>query len=166
MPENMVISNASPIMNLAVICQLDLLMQFFSEIYIPQAVWREVVIEGEGKKGTENVKRANWIKVIEVENSPFLQLLKKDIDEGEAETIAYAIQIKAALVLLDEEEAREIADFYGLKKTGVIGILIRAKLMGKLPSLKEALDKLREKAGFWIKESLYQDVLEEVGEKA
>lgn len=65
---------------------------------------------------------------------------------------------------LDEEDAREIADFYGIDKTGTIGILIRAKLEGKIFLLKSVLDELRNKAGFWIKESLFQDVLKVVGE--
>lgn len=165
MPGRLVISNASPIINLATIGQLDLLRQFFTEIHITQAVWRETVLEGEGKKGVSEIKSAKWIKIVNVKETPFLQLLKKDLDIGEAETIAYALESKKALVLLDEAEAREIADFYGIEKTGVVGILIRAKLEGKLSLLKPVLDELREKAGFWVKDSLYQDALKAVGER-
>ena len=46
----LVISNASPLINLAVIGQLDLLKQFFTEIHITQAVWKETVIDGKGKQ--------------------------------------------------------------------------------------------------------------------
>jgi predicted nucleic acid-binding protein len=151
-------------MNLAIIGLLDLLREFFSEIYITQAVWREVVVEGEGKEGVAEVKSATWIKVVDVKETALLQLLKKDLDDGEAETIAYALQKKNVLILIDEEDAREIADFYKIKKTGVIGILIRAKLEDKIPSLKSALNDLRNKAGFWIKDSLYQEALKAVGE--
>ena len=164
MPERLVISNSSPIMNLAIIGYLDLLRQFFSRIYITQAVWKEVVIDGKGKEGVSEIKNAKWIKVINIEETPLLRLLKKDLDNGEAETIAYALQKKNALVLLDEDDAREIADFYKIEKTGVIGILIRAKTEGKIPLLKPVLDELRNKAGFWIKDSLYKDVLKVVGE--
>lgn len=164
MPEKLVISNASPIMNLAIIGQLDLLRQFFSEIHITQAVWKETVLDGEGKAGVSEIKKAKWIKVIKVEETPLVHLLKKDLDNGEAETIAYALQKKNALVLLDEDDAREIANFYGIEKTGVIGILMRAKLEKKVPLLKPLLDKLRNKAGFWIKDSLYQEALKVVGE--
>ena len=141
-----------------------LLRQFFSAIHITQAVWKESVLDGKGKVGVSEIKNAKWIKIVNVEETPLLQLLKKDLDIGEAETIAYALQRKNTLVLLDEEDAREIADFYGIKKTGVIGVLIRAKLEGKVPLLKPVLDELRNKAGFWIKDSLYQDVLKAVGE--
>ncbi len=164
MPERLVISNASPLINLSIIGQLDLLKQFFTEIHITQAVWKETVIDGKGKTGASEIKNAKWIKVVKIEETRLLQLLRKDLDAGEAETIAYALQKKNPLVLLDEEDAREIADFYGIDKTGTIGILIRAKLEGKISLLKPVLGELRNKAGFWIKETLFQDTLKAVEE--
>jgi predicted nucleic acid-binding protein len=88
-------------------------------------------MDGKGKEGVSEIKNAKWIKVVNVEETPLLQLLKKDLDIGESETIAYALKKKNALVLLDEDDAREIADFYKIEKTGVIGILIRAKWRGR-----------------------------------
>jgi predicted nucleic acid-binding protein len=38
-----VVSNASPLINLALIGQLDMLRQLYGELVIPDAVWREVV---------------------------------------------------------------------------------------------------------------------------
>lgn len=164
MPEKLVISNASPIMNLAIIGRLDLLREFFSIVYVTQGVWKETVIDGENKSGVSEIKNAKWIKVVTIEETPLLQLLLKDLDIGESETIAYAIENKNALVLLDEEDAREIADLYGIEKTGVIGILMRAKLEGKISLLRPVMDELRNNAGFWIKDSLYEGALKTVGE--
>jgi len=65
---------------------------------------------------------------------------------------------------LDETEARKVADLYGLDITGLIGILIRAKLEGKVPSLREELDRLRKGTGFWIGDEIYQQALQAVGE--
>ncbi len=58
-----VVSNASPIINLARIGLLDLLRKLYGVLLIPEAVWREVVIEGTGQPGAEEVKVADWIKV-------------------------------------------------------------------------------------------------------
>ena len=69
------------------------------------------------------------------------------------------------MVFLDELEARRVANVYGLRKTGVIGILIRAKLEGRVTSLREELDKLRIEAGFWIGEPLYRRALQAVAEE-
>ena len=53
---------------------------------------------------------------------------------------------------------------YGLRKTGVIGILIRAKLEGKVASLREELDRLRSESGFWIGDEIYWHALNAVAE--
>jgi len=75
-----------------------------------------------------------------------------------------AVEQQAEVTFLDETDARRTAEIYGLRKTGVIGILMRAKLQGKISSLKEELDRLREETGFWIDEQLYQQALREVEE--
>ncbi len=52
-----VISNSSPLINLSIIGRLNLLERKFSEIVIPKAVWREVVVDGIGKPGAKEVAR-------------------------------------------------------------------------------------------------------------
>ncbi|MDD2755975.1 MAG: DUF3368 domain-containing protein, partial [Methanothrix sp.] len=52
----------------------------------------------------------------------------------------------------------------GLKISGVIGILIRAKLAGRISSLQDDLDRLRIDAGFWIGEEIYRKALRVSGE--
>jgi len=146
---------------------LDLLIDFYGKIIVPEAVWREIVIEGAGRKevqGIKNLRDKGFIEIVHLNDTPFLKLLRMDLDEGEAEAIAWAVDNNADLILLDESEARSVATYYNLKKTGVIGILIKAKISGKIPSLKKELDKLREIAGFWISDDLYRMVLEEVDE--
>lgn len=149
MPDEMVVSNASTLMNLAIVGKLKLLKNFYGKVSVPQAVWEEVVVEGEDKKGTSKVKRARkegWITCVDVKKGPFLELLKKELDSGEAETIAWAVQKSADLVLLDESDAREVAELHGLDMTGVIGILLKAKFEGKISSLEKYLDKIEKEA--------------------
>lgn len=90
--------------------------------------------------------------------------MRKDLHEGESETIALAVECNPDIVFLDESEARMTAGIYGLNKSGVIGILIRAKREGNVSSLKEELDRLRNDAGFWIGEEVYRKALKAVGE--
>ena len=68
------------------------------------------------------------------------------------------------MIFLDESDARKVAQLYQLPKTGVIGLLIRARLDGKVSSLRQELDRLRHEGGFWIGEKLYQQALMAVGE--
>ena len=56
------LSNASPLINLARVGKLDLLRQLYGELFIPEAVWHEVVIEGVGQPGADEVEAAIWIK--------------------------------------------------------------------------------------------------------
>ena len=85
--------------------------------------------------------------------------MRKDLHEGESENIALAVEKEPEVVFFDEREARRIARVYGLNITGVIGILIRAKREEMIPSLREELDRLRDKAGFWIGEDVYIEAL-------
>jgi uncharacterized protein len=111
------------------------------------------------------MSQTGWIVMMPPTNEPLLRLLKRDLDEGESEAIALAIERQADLILLDETDARQVAKRYSLPKTGVIGVLIRAKREGKIASLQAELDKLRSQGGFWIAEKLYQQALRAVGER-
>lgn len=161
------ISDSSILIALSAIGRLTLLRELYGTVTIPSAVWREVVEQGQGRSGAIEIEAAHqggWIEIRNVVASPLLQLLKRDLDEGEAEAIALTIEQGAQVVLLDESEARRVADIYHLRKTGAIGVLMRAKQEGKIDSLQVELDKLRADAGFYIRDDLYHKVLAAVGE--
>ncbi len=165
MPE--AVSDSSTLIHLALLGRLELLREFYHEVLIPPAAWKEVVEQGHGRAGAREVEaaaRSGWLKVEAPVNELFLRLLKRDLDDGEAEAIALAVERGAKVIFLDEAHARRKADVYGLQKTGVIGLLIRAKIEGKFPSLRQELDRLRQAAGFWISEDLYRQALIAVGE--
>ena len=166
MPE--AISDSSTLIHLAGIGRLEILKQFYPIILIPPSVLKEVVEEGLGRPGNAEVKEAinsGWIKIKAPTNDSVVRLLERELHEGEAETIALAIEINANVVFLDELEARRVANVYGLHKTGTIGILIRAKLEDKIASLREELDKLRDSTGFWIGDEIYRKALKAVAEE-
>ncbi len=60
---SVVVSDASPLINLARVNQFDLLATFYGQIVIPEAVYEEVVVRGEGRDGSREVKEATWIDV-------------------------------------------------------------------------------------------------------
>ena len=161
----LVVSNSSPIINLAIIGRLDLLRKFFGMIYVPEAVWQEVVIDGSDNDEVDEIKKAGWILVEKVNDFNLSLALQQDLDKGEGEAIALAIEKKAHSMLGEETDAREVADIYKINKTGVLGILILAKLRNEIPSLKREIENLRKKADFWLKDSLIAEALEKVGEK-
>jgi len=162
------ISDSSTLIHLAGIGRLELLKVFYGKILITPAVWKEVVEEGRERPGAMEVREAHesgWVEVIAPGNTSVVRLLERELHEGEAEAIALAIERRHEVIFLDESEARRVANVYGLSKTGVIGILIRAKLEGKVASLREELDRLREEAGFWIGDEIYWRALNAVTEE-
>ena len=166
MPE--AISDSSTLIHTARIGRMGILNFFYDLIIITPGVWKEVVEEGRGRPGVLEVKEAynsGWIEIMAPANKSLVQLLERELHKGEAETIALALEQDYDVVFLDESEARKVAKLYGLRMTGIIGILIRAKFEGKIASLREELDKLRNEAGFWIDDELYHRALQSIAEE-
>ena len=156
--DNMVIvSNAGPIIALARIGELDLLKQF-KRIYISNEVYEQVVVKGEGKPGSTEVKGSDWFITKEVKNTLAVESLTIELEKGEAETIIMALELNADLVLIDESIARDIAKSRGLEVIGTVGILARAYEKGVIKDLKASLDDLRSKK-VWISEKVCNRVL-------
>ena len=159
-----IVSNASPLINLARIERLDLLPRLYGELIIPEAVWREVVIEGVGQPGADEIESASWVQVQPATNRELVQALRQELDAGEAEAIALALEVGAEMLLMDEHLGRETAVHMGVRCLGLIGVLIEAKRKELVSGVQPLLDALRDVAGFWISESLYRRVLQDEGE--
>lgn len=159
-----IVSNASPLINLARIGQLNLLSQLYGKLLIPEAVWHEVVIEGAGQPGADEVKTASWIEKRLVTNKQLVLALRQELDAGEAEAIALALEIRAEMLLMDERLGRETARHLGLRYTGLIGVLVEAKHKEIIDAIEPYLVALRTIAGFRVSDTLYMRVLHDAGE--
>ena len=162
----LVVSNTSPIMNIAIVDLLSLLRQQFSEVIIPAAVIEELRLDTD-YPGTDKIRQAisdGWLRQITVENQQLVLALKRELDDGEAEAIALALQLKADLLLMDERDGRSVAKSMGINPIGILGVLIRAKQGGTIKSVKEVLIRLRNEAGFYLADDLMQNILVEIGE--
>lgn len=155
----MVVSNTSPLMNLAIIGRLDLLRHLYETIHVPDAVWDELVKQGAGKPGSEAIAAASWIQTHTVQNQHLVAALREQLDPGESEAIALALELKATLILLDETEGRRVTTLYGLNKTGALGILLQSKKQGLIPSMLSEMEKLQQQAHFWINPALFEKLL-------
>jgi predicted nucleic acid-binding protein len=153
-----VVCNSSPIIGLAKLERLDIIEKLYQEIIVPEAVFDELITKGRNKDKTAEISELidqNIISVQKVNNRELIRALRKDLDYGESEVIALALELQADLVILDEKDARDLAEFYNLKKIGLLGILIRAKERGLISSVKEYMDRLIN-AGFRIDGNLYE----------
>ncbi len=156
------VSNTSPILNLAIVDRLEILRGQFGEILIPDAVLNELKA-GEDRPGSQAIREAivsGWIQTQTPSNESLIQVLKQTLDSGEAEAIALAIELKADWTILDERDGRKIAKSLGLKVTGILGILLRAKQKSEIESLQPIIDDLVNKAGFRIAPKLFAQIMD------
>jgi len=159
-----VISNTSPLTNLAAIGQFDLLRSLYGQLRIAEAVWDELNAGGRAWPGREEVAAADWIERRAVQNRPLAMALRERLDPGEAETLALAVECSPPFVLMDEKEGRRSAQRFGLKTVGVVGVLIEAKSRGLIAEVGPLLERLRQDAGFYLSDRVIQDARAFCGE--
>ena len=112
----------------------------------------------------EQALNAGWLTVVTLKTPYIQQSLMLELDRGESAAIALALESEIQRILIDEADGRTTARVMGLRPTGVLGILLRAKHEGKITSLSNEMFRLRNEAGFFIDEPLFQRLLREAGE--
>ena len=159
-----IVSDTSPINNLAAINHLHLLNQLYGKVFIPEAVYRELTDQNFYVAGATEVQTFDWIQTRAVSDRTLVEALNNELDIGEAEAIALAVEIQADQVLIDERRGRLVANRLNLRYTGILGILVEAKSKGLIAEVRPLLDALINQAGFWVAEPLYNSVLQLVNE--
>jgi predicted nucleic acid-binding protein len=160
------VSDTSPLLNLAIIRRLDLLQRQFSTVLVPPVVLSELKSDTD-LPGAETIRLAlheGWLQVAEVKDTHLVQALALELDEGEAAAIALALVLGSVRILMDEHDGRAKAKALGLQPIGVLGILLRAKQGRQLESIQDAMRALRQEAGFFIADELFEAVLAYAGE--
>jgi predicted nucleic acid-binding protein len=160
-----VVSDSTVLIGLAKIDFLFLLKEMFQEIHVPEAVFREVTQDGGLKPGAEAVRNASWILRQEIKDRTQARFLMTVLEEGEAEVLVLAKELQADLILLDEEKARKSATRAGFSVMGVIGILIAAKRLGLITSVRSCIEKLQQEK-FRLSERVVTMALQQAGELA
>ncbi|NCJ05016.1 DUF3368 domain-containing protein [Synechococcales cyanobacterium C] len=159
-----VVSDTSPINNLAAINHLHLLYQLYETVLIPESVYQELTDPNFPVAGAIEVKTFEWIQTRAVSDRMLVEALSNELDIGEAEAIALAVEIQADQVLIDERRGRLVATKLNPRYTGILGILVEAKSQDLIAEVKPLLNALINEAGFWVAEPLRSSVLRLVNE--
>lgn len=167
-----IISNASPLIWLSKAGKIILLKELFSEVVIPEEVYREVVEKSleEGSSDALIIKESvseGWIKVSRL-NEKETELCKRIVEQaseihvGEAQSIIMARE-RNTLLLMDDSSGRVFAETWGLKVKGTLYVITRAIDKGVLTQneAKEIILLLVEK-GFRIEPRLLARILREI----
>lgn len=161
-----IVSNASPLINLCNLKLFYLLPALYKNLTIPDAVFDEVVRRGAGRPGAIEVSngiKTSFIIKMQVDNALAVSALSKFLGSGESEAIILATEISADAVILDDNKARIVANSMNLHVTGTIGILLDLKDAGIIPKIRPFLDKAVNH-GFRISPELYNKILQKAEE--
>jgi uncharacterized protein len=152
------VTDSSPLIFLAKLHRLDLLRQEADEVLAPPAVLREISEQDdEAKQQIEEAQRT-WLEMRPVRDVRLLAVLKRELGDGEAEAITLALETHAVRIVLDDLDARRLADRLGLRLVGTLGLLLASKLRGEIPSLRSEIDRLRL-GGFRASPGLVEEIL-------
>jgi predicted nucleic acid-binding protein len=147
-----IISDTSCLIILAKINELDLLQKMYGKIHTTMDIAEEY-----------GDSLPDWIIIADVKDKTKQKLLELQIDRGESSAIALALENNESTIILDDNKARKVAWQLGLSYTGTIGIIIKAKLKGIIPTIKPILNKIRQ-TDFRISDELERIAMKEAKE--
>jgi len=159
MPE--IVCNTTPLQYLHQAGVLDILPVLYGRILIPNAVADEIAVGVRSGVNLPELKSIEWIEVRNVEGSTWP--MPRDIHRGEAEVIALAGCLDDSVMILDDLAARRHARLLGLRFTGTLGVLLKAKQSGILKSVLPVVNCL-EGLGFRLAPDTRQEFLKLSGE--
>jgi predicted nucleic acid-binding protein len=158
------IGNSSPLILCSAIGRLGLLQDVYGEVRVPPAVWREVVASGISRIGSAEAEGAPWIRRQSPPEETFRSLPLAGLHPGESQAIALAFVFDRSVpIILDDLQARRIAEGIGLTVTGSAGVLLTAKRLGLIRSVKPLLEDLLA-ADLYLGNPAVRRILELAGE--
>lgn len=163
-----VVADASVLIALWRVQQIELLPVLFNEVLIPPAVASEISVAN--KAGGHLLEGLIWIQVVQLQNPAkvkdltLAQSIYQRLHIGEAQSIVLAEELRADLLLMDERRGRAVARQHGLSVMGVGGVLLMAKNQGLLAKVRPVLDLLVAAMDFRLAKDLYLRLLELAGE--
>ena len=151
-----VIVNSTPIIALCKAGVLQLLHELYGEVTIPRAVFDEVTRKNDVVK--KAVLENPWIHIERVRDGSARRMYKTKLHDGEVEVMMLAQEHGPDhLVVIDDNAARKTAEYLGLRLTGTVGVLIRAKQLGLVDSVMAIVRKM-ESSGIFLSEELKERV--------
>ncbi len=162
----LVVSNTSPLVDLAAIGLGDLLGALYGEVVVPPAVWDEFATlrQREPRFAAAVLPACVRVRTLSASAALHRATLALLLDDGEAEALALAVDLRADLVLIDERAGNRIARRLKLRPLGLVGVLIEAKASGHVRALVPLLDRLENEARFWLSPHVRLQALRVAGE--
>ncbi len=157
-----VIINASPLIFLCKSGLQDLLPQVCEEIIVPSPVWDEVLAGGASDRAAQIIPRLDWLNKREVEVANQV-VTDWNLGAGESSVLNLAASLQNYRVMLDDAAARACAKTLEIQFIGTGGFLVKAKQLGLITSVSEALNEVIN-AGLWVSDNIINLLKKQAGE--
>lgn len=146
--------NASPLIVLTKSGLLSVVSRLSDSWIVPETVFNEITVKSDVNPGAIN--SLPGIRIVPIALNP--QILAWDLGDGESAVLSYSLLDNLLPVCIDDRAAFRCASTFGIPVTGSIGLLIRAKRLGLLLSVREGIDRLQS-AGLWLSPAFIADIL-------
>ncbi len=158
-----VISDTTTITNLIHVNQLAIVKKLYGRLLIPGAVYEELSLLPKQKR---IIDETEWITTVEVFENDAYNELKNILDIGEVEAIVLSLNESADLLIIDELEGRRVAQKFGVRIIGLLGILLLllAKRKGFIDAVRPIIDSLMNDFNFRISPKLFKHILIQANE--
>jgi predicted nucleic acid-binding protein len=156
----LIVADSSALIALATCEGLDILLQIYTDVRVPGAVFDEVA--GQDKPQAVALEAFLSGRVMQVDLFHWT-LTAGGLGLGEIEAMALYKQISADALLIDDHRARVVAEHNHINCIGALGILLMAKQNGKIEKVSPFVEKLRSSSIHYGK-ALLEKVLNLAGE--
>ena len=150
-----VVSDTTAITTLLKTGDEDLLAKLFGLVIVPPAVWNELRAFHSSLPGFIEVRSLA---------DPTRPAGTERLGRGETEAMQLALQVNADWLLLDDRQARAVATKLGIRCVALTGLLIKAKQLGHVRSVRDLLDRLEQLGGLYLSDAVKEEALRQAGE--
>jgi hypothetical protein len=163
MGEQSIVCDTSLLLYLGRLKKGNLLPDLYKRVCVPEKVVLELDAGRLLRSDTIDPRQIDRVKVVSVSQKQIDDLPPNKLGIGEQSVIAYAKNQTNFVAGLDDRVARLFADQLGLEVIGMIGVLLKAKRVGLLPSVRPLLEEAQSQ-GFRMSVELHQVALRLAGE--
>ncbi len=139
----LVIADSSALIALATCDGLNVILQVYEDIKVPEAVYAEIVAPEKPQSDALGVFLSN--RVVKVDTTRWV-LAAGGLGRGEIEAMALYKELAADALLIDDHRARIIAEHNQINCIGALGLLLVAKQNGIISEVAPYVEKLRQSA--------------------
>lgn len=155
-----IVADSSALIALATCSALDVLIDLYNDVFVPNTVYIEV--SQPDKPQAIILREFLHERVVEVDSNQLI-IAVGGLGAGELEAMALYQQLKAHRLLIDDRQARRVAEANGIECIGTLGLLLLAKHHEHISEITPFVNQLREST-LYYSQAIVLKVLQLAGE--